>query len=118
MKLSDNHESTVAKQDYKQPFDFVSDFEWAQSCFDRVANLMELYHEMLEADWSNDEDPAPYIMERYWKRRGLYFSQFEAIESLFRKALGEMADIVKNSYDYCWKLKREGEAQDGERKLV
>ena len=118
MKLSDNHENAVAKREYERTFDFVSDFEWAQSCFDRVANLMELYHEMLEADWSNDEDPAPYIMERYWKRRGLYFSQFEAIKILFQETLGEMADIVKNSYDYCWKLKKEGKAQDGERKLV
>lgn len=113
MKLSDNLENTAAAQEHKHPIDFMADFEGVQICFDRVANLCQLYREMLDDDWNTEKSPAPYIMELYWKRRELYFSQFEAIELLFLDALKDMKEIVKKGYEYCWSMKEQRGDQDG-----
>lgn len=113
MNLPENNRNSAAVQEYKQPLDFVSDFEGVQIYLDRVANLMQLYREMLDTDWDYEEEPRPYVMEAYWKRRELYFSQFEAIEILFLDALKEMTKTVKNAYDYCWKARKGETKQDG-----
>ena len=114
MKLSDNHKSAATVREYKCPLEFMSDFEGVQIFLGRVANLMQLYREMLDTDWSDQEEPAPYVMELYWKRRDLYFSQFEAIEILFLDALQEMTEVVKNAYDYYWKARKAEAMQDEE----
>lgn len=114
MQVTKICEEAATVREYKHPLDFMSDFEGVQFRLDMIGNLMFLYREMLDTDWSHEEKPEPYVMEAYWKRRELYFSQFEAIEILFQNALGEMSAIVKNAYDYCWKARKAGEKHDGE----
>ena len=105
MQVTKICEKAATVREYKHPLDFMSDFEGVQFRLDMIGNLMLLYREMLDTDWSHEDKPEPYVMEAYWKRRGLYFSQFEAIE---------MSEIVKNAYDYCWKARKAGEKHDGE----
>lgn len=113
MQVTKNCEEAATVREYKQPLEFVSDFEGVQFRLDMIGNLMFLYREMLDTDWSHEEEPEPYVMEAYWKSRGLYFSQFEAIEILFQNALGEMSEIIKNAYGYCWKARKAEEKCDG-----
>ena len=113
MTTSEKGHNSAAVPNYSKVFDITSDFEAVQICFNRVANLCQVYHEMLENDLSTEENPDPYVVAAYWKRRALYFSQFEAIEILFQNALKEMTETVQKSYAYCWELKEQGGKHNG-----
>ena len=114
MQVTKKCEEAATVREYKHPLEFMADFEGVQFRLDMIGNLMLLYREMLDTDWSHEEEPEPYVMEEYWKRRGLYFSQFAAIEVLFLQSLKEMAEIVEAGYQYCRKARKQGGVQNGE----
>jgi len=105
MESSNNNQNTTMALEHRDTFDLVSDFEAIQICFERVANLIQLYREMIEHEWGTSVKTEPYMIELLLKRRELHFSSFEAIEILFNSTLGEMAEAVNKGYRYCNQIK-------------